>query len=249
MGLIMLPGYFISHGSPMLALETGPAQDFLKALGHQHRPRAILVLSAHWQSRALQVTRGPGLDTLHDFHGFPDALYRQRYPASTAPSLVDWLVDRLGAEPVARGLDHGAWVPLSLLYPGAEVPVVQLSLPAWSNQDLYALGNKLQPLREQGVLVLASGSITHNLAELGPQGSPTAPWAAAFANWVALCLESGDRDALLDWQRQAPEAGRNHPTVEHFQPLLVAMGLGDAARRVHRGFSHANLAMDCYRFD
>lgn len=244
----LLPSLFISHGSPMLALTPGPAHDFLRQLGGEWRPRAIVVVSAHWTSRQLLVSTSARPETLHDFGGFPRELFECRYPAPGDPTLAMRLARTLDAVPVERGLDHGAWVPLSLMYPEAEVPVVSLSLPvAWSNADLVALGERLAALREEGILVIGSGSLTHNLAERQALEAPMPAWVGEFADWVQARLASDDRAALLDWE-QAPQARRNHPTPEHFQPLLVAMGAGGSAERRHHSIEHGVLAMDVYAF-
>lgn len=244
----MLPSLFISHGSPMLALTPGPAHDFLRQLGGEWRPRAIVVVSAHWESRQLLVSTSARPETIHDFGGFPQALFDCQYPAPGEPALAMRLARELNAAPTERGLDHGAWVPLSLMYPQADIPVVSLSLPvAWSNAELVALGEKLATLREEGILVIGSGSLTHNLAELQALEAPMPAWVGEFADWVHQRLFEDDRLALLDWQR-APQARRNHPTPEHFQPLLVAIGAGGNATRLHHSVEHGVLIMDLYAF-
>lgn len=242
----MLPSLFISHGSPMLALTPGPAHDFLRRLGPEWQPTAIVVVSAHWASRQLMVSTSERPETIHDFGGFPQALFDCLYPAPGEPVLAMRLARELNAVPTERGLDHGAWVPLSLMYPEAEIPVVSLSLPVgWSNAKLVALGEKLAALREEGILVVGSGSLTHNLAEMQALEAPMPAWVGEFADWIHARLEADDRAALLDWQR-APQARRNHPTPEHFQPLLVAMGAGGQAQRLHHSVEHGVLAMDVY---
>ena len=244
----MLPSLFISHGSPMLALTPTPAHHFLRALGRHLRPKAVLVVSAHWETDHLQVSRSAAPATLHDFGGFPDALFAVQYPAPGDPALASRLAEQLGATEVERGLDHGAWVPLSLMYPDADVPVVSLSLPSrWGAEALLTLGEQLAPLRQEGILVIGSGSLTHNLYELQPQGSQVPTWVDRFAEWVHARLREDDRDALVHWQN-APDVQRNHPTPEHFQPLLVAMGAGGRATQRHHSVEHGVLAMDVYQF-
>jgi 4,5-DOPA dioxygenase extradiol len=239
---------FISHGSPMLALTPGPANAFLRRLGGELTPTAVLVVSAHWESRELRISTSARPETIHDFGGFPQALFACQYPAPGDPALALRLARELGAVPVERGLDHGAWVPLSLMFPEADVPVVSLSLPVeWSNAELVALGERLAALREENILVVGSGSLTHNLAELQALEAPMPAWVGEFADWVHERLEADDRPALLDW-RHAPQARRNHPTPEHFQPLLVAMGAGGKAERLHHSVEHGVLAMDVYAF-
>lgn len=244
----MLPSLFISHGSPMLALNKTPAHAFLRELGQQLSPKAVVVVSAHWESLTLKVSRSAKPETIHDFGGFPRALFECQYPAPGEPELAERLAVLLGAERVERGLDHGAWVPLSLMFPDANVPVVSLSLPVrWSNAELMTLGKHLSVLREEGVLVIGSGSLTHNLYEIMPQESPMPAWVDTFATWVSDHLIDNDRQALLNWE-SAPNARENHPTPEHFQPLLVAMGAGGDATQLHHSVEHGVLAMDVYQF-
>ncbi len=244
----MLPSLFISHGSPMLALTRTPAHDALRELGRTLTPAAVVVVSAHWASRRLMVSVSEHPETLHDFGGFPRALLECQYPAPGEPELAMRLARELDAVPVERGLDHGAWVPLSLMFPEADVPVVSLSLPAaWSNAELVALGERLAALREENVLVIGSGSLTHDLRSLQALDAPMPAWVGEFADWTHARLTADDRDALLDWQA-APQALANHPTPEHFQPLLVAMGAGGHAERWHHSVEHGVLAMDLYAF-
>ncbi|MDR5866791.1 DODA-type extradiol aromatic ring-opening family dioxygenase [Halomonas koreensis] len=244
----MLPSLFLSHGSPMLALTPTPAHEFLRELGRRLRPAAVVVVSAHWESRRLMVSTSERPETLHDFGGFPRALFECQYPAPGEPHLARRLARELNAVPVERGLDHGAWVPLSLMFPEADIPVVSLSLPtAWSNAELVALGEKLAALREENVLIVGSGSLTHDLMALDALEAPAPDWVTAFGDWVHERLAADDRDALLDWQA-APRARDNHPSPEHFQPLLVAMGAGGPAERLHHSVEHGVLAMDLYAF-
>ncbi|WP_163557690.1 class III extradiol ring-cleavage dioxygenase [Halomonas sp. NO4] len=244
----MLPSLFISHGSPMLALTKTPAHGFLRELGQTLRPDAVVVVSAHWTTRRLAVSTSAHPETIHDFGGFPRELFECQYPAPGEPDLAKRLACKLNALPTERGLDHGAWVPLSLMFPAADVPVVSLSLPTeWANAELMALGEQLAGLRKQNVLVVGSGSLTHNLGELDAPEATMPAWVGEFADWVHTRLAADDRAALLDWEG-APQARRNHPTPEHFQPLLVAMGAGGRAERRHHSVEHGVLAMDVYAF-
>ena len=262
-----LPSLYISHGSPMTALQPGLTGERLAELAAAlPRPKAIVIASAHWLSRRVQVGSAAMPETIHDFGGFPAALYQLRYPAPGAPALADrvmQLLDQAGLTPVAnpeRGLDHGAWVPLRLLYPAADIPVVPISIqpePAGSNQGpahQYALGRALAPLRDEGVLVIGSGSITHNLHDLraGYSDERQAPYVKPFIDWIEQKLAGGDIEALLDYRRQAPFAERAHPTDEHLLPLFVALGAAGAharAQRIDAGIDMGLLAMDIYRFD
>lgn len=244
----MLPSLFISHGSPMLALNKTPAHAFLRELGKRLSPRAVVVVSAHWESLTLNVSTSAHPETIHDFGGFPQPLFECQYPAPGDPELAKRIAMMLGAECVERGFDHGVWVPLSLMFPEANVPVVSLSLPVrWGNDALVTLGERLSTLREEGVLIIGSGSLTHNLYEILPQGSLAPAWVHEFSHWVSEHIEVNDRQALLSWEH-APKALENHPTPEHFQPLLVAMGSGGAATQLHHSVEHGVLAMDVYAF-
>ncbi|QVM93950.1 dioxygenase [Pseudomonas entomophila] len=250
----MLPSLFISHGSPMLALQPGASGPALAGLAlNLPRPKAIVVVSAHWESRELLVMSNPQPQTWHDFHGFPPALYAVQYPAPGAPELARQVAERLGARLDAqRPFDHGAWVPLSLMYPQADIPVIQVSLPSQAGPALQLkVGRALSALREEGILLIGSGSITHNLGELDWHAGPDAvePWALAFRDWVVARLQAGDEDALVDYRRQAPFAVRNHPSDEHLLPLYFAMGAGARFGIVHQGFTLGALGMDIYRFD
>ena len=257
----MQPSLFVSHGAPTLALEDGPARRFLQRLGEQlEPPRAVLVASAHRETDTPTVGAASAPETVHDFSGFPEALYRIEYPATGAPDVAAEVEQALGEAGLAcrtdgeRGLDHGAWVPLSLLFPEAAVPVLQVSIqPEDGPVHHHALGRALGPLRDRGILVMGSGALTHNLAEFGrhpPDAEPPA-WTAAFRDWMAGCLSAGETGALLDYRVRAPEAARNHPTEEHLLPLFVALGAGGRPARasnLHTSYTFGVLAMDVWRF-
>lgn len=255
----MLPSLFISHGSPMLALQPGASGPALARLARElPRPKAIVLVSAHWESRELLIMSNPQPATWHDFGGFPPALYAVEYPAPGAPELASQISQQLSAAGLParlddqRPLDHGAWVPLSLMYREADIPVVQVSLPSHAGPELQLrVGQALAALRADGILLIGSGSITHNLGELDWHAGPDAvePWALAFRDWVVARLEADDRPALLDYRRQAPHAVHNHPSDEHLLPLFFAMGAGARLGVVHQGFTHGALGMDIYRFD
>ncbi len=257
--IVMLPSLFISHGSPMLALDpaaSGPALARLAA--ELPRPKAIVVVSAHWESEQLLLTAGEHPQTWHDFGGFPAPLYALQYPAPGAPELAREIAERLNNKglPAAldarRPFDHGAWVPLSLMYPQADIPVVQLSLPSRSGPvQQTRLGRALSSLREQGILLIGSGSITHNLSELNWRADPEVitPWAKAFRDWMVDRLAADDEQALHHYRQLAPHATRNHPTEEHLLPLFFARGAGGIFKVEHAGFTYGALGMDIYRFD
>lgn len=252
---------FISHGAPTLAIDDSPAAAFLRRLGAQFpRPEAVVVASAHWTESAPVVTATDRPGTIHDFHGFPRELHEIEYPAPGAPVIAGRVRDLLvvaGFDCSAdsgRGLDHGAWVPLSLMYPEADVPVLQVAIqPHEGPGHHHRLGRALQPLLDDGVLVVGSGSLTHNLREMrfDDEGAEPPAWTVAFRDWMAERLADGDTQALLDYRTQAPHAARNHPTEEHLLPLFVALGAApDRARgtNLHSSYSYGVLAMDVWRF-
>lgn len=255
----MLPSLFISHGSPMLALQPGASGEALTRLAADlQRPEAILIVSAHWENESLLLTAGEQPRTWHDFGGFPLALYALQYPAPGAPALAGEIARQLNdaglpaALDAQRPFDHGAWVPLSLMYPAADIPVLQLSLPSRLGPELQTrVGRTLAGLREQGVLLIGSGSITHNLGELDWRAGPEVitPWAQEFRNWMVEKLETDDEEALHHYRRLAPSAVRNHPSEEHLLPLFFARGAGGAFSVAHSGFTYGSLGMDIYRFD
>lgn len=257
-----LPTLFISHGSPMLAVKDSPARRFLQELGRSlPRPKAIVVASAHWESvGAPAVSLAARPETIHDFGGFPAELFAIEYPAPGAPAVAERVAELLekGGHAVkrspSRGLDHGAWVPLRLMYPEADIPVMQLSvLRGGTPAEHEKLGKPLAALRDEGILIIGSGSLTHNLYEFRGQGidAPVPAWVSDFGTWMKTMLDGNQREALLDYRRQAPSAERNHPTEEHLLPLFVAMGAaGDAAKaeRLHATYEYGVLAMDAYAF-
>jgi len=255
-----LPSLFVSHGAPTFALHPGRAGDALRALGAVlPRPRAVLVISAHWQTAGLEVTTHPRPPTLHDFAGFPEALYELHYSAPGHPQVAEQVLaclTRAGLPARAnpkRGLDHGCWVPLTHLYPEADVPVVQLSLPmTGSLQVLQDVGQALSPLRNVDVLILASGRITHNLYDLSSGRGDPSGYAATFMEWTADTIADGDLTTLSDYRRLAPGAVRAHPTDEHLLPLFVAIGAaGDDwlhSVRLPGGLTYGVIGMDAYAF-
>lgn len=258
MNLQTLPGLFISHGSPMLALnpeQVGPALYRLSL--NLPKPQAIIVMSAHWESEALEVSTSVRAETWHDFRGFPAELYEMRYPAPGQPELAEEILHLLANAGFAahanstRPRDHGVWMPLLHMYPDADIPVIEISLPIhMSAEKIYKIGQTLAPLREQQILLIGSGSITHNLSELNWNGQAKAvpEWASTFRNDVVNKLSHQNYDAVLDWQT-IPYVKRNHPTLEHFVPLFFAMGTGHRFSIVHSSFSMGALGMDIYRFD
>lgn len=238
-----LPVLFVSHGAPMFAIEPGQAGEQLAKLGRElTQPRAIVVISPHWMTRGeVCVTASPHPETIHDFGGFPDALYELQYPAPGAPPLAQEIVDLLNDAgwkarlDARRGLDHGAWVPLLYLAPEASTPVIQVSMPMpIDTHSALRLGQALKPLRDMNVLIVASGSLTHNLYEFRGASTHGEAYVKQFAAWTAQALTAGDTAQVLDYRRLAPAAERAHPTDEHFLPLLIA--LGAAGKPTRHGF-------------
>lgn len=254
----MLPSLFISHGSPMLALEPGESGPALARLAAAlPRPKAIVIVSAHWESNELLVNGNPQPETWHDFGGFPPELFAVQYPAPGMPELTHRVLELLAEADLParmntqRPFDHGVWVPLSLMYPHADIPIVQVSLPSRMGPALQTrVGQALNRLREESVLLIGSGSITHNLRELDWQAGPESitPWALAFRDWMVDKLAADDLEALHDYRNRAPHAARNHPTDEHLLPLYFARAAGGKFSIEHQGFTMGALGMDIYRF-
>jgi 4,5-DOPA dioxygenase extradiol len=254
-----LPSVFVSHGAPTFAMEPGRAGAQLRALGQAlGKPKGIVIVSPHWITRGLEVTASAQPETIHDFGGFPAALYRLQYAAPGAPELAERaarLLESYG-QPVSlhtsRGLDHGAWVPLLHMYPDADVPVVQVSLPDGSTQlQAFALGRALAPLAQEGVLVIGSGSLTHNLQEFRTGDTGEADYAREFTHWIRNAVQQGDSDRLVHALERGPHAQRAHPTTEHFLPLLVAAGAAhnlSPATVLDGGIRHGVIAMESYVF-
>ena len=257
----MLAPIYVSHGSPMTVLTDTPGHRFMAGLAATlPRPKAILMASAHWLTRGPAVSAPERNETIHDFYGFPPALYACRYPAPGAPELAARVVALLEAAGMptavdpARGLDHGAWVPLLLAWPAADIPVAQLAIqPRQDPAHHLALGRALAALAEEGVLVIGSGSFTHNLGRIRRErvGVADEPDVAAFAEWMGTALAEGREADLLDYRARAPYAAEQHPTDEHLLPLYVAMGAagkGARAERLHASSDYGVLRMDAFAF-
>jgi len=242
----------------MLMLEPGRAGPAWQVLARGlPRPRAILAVSAHWTTHSPAVSAAPQPETIHDFFGFPPALYDLDYPAPGAADLAAEVADLISGIGIdgRRGLDHGAWSPLRAMYPAADIPVIQFAvMPDATAESHYRLGELLRPLTQQGVLLLASGGLTHNLRDIVADAADgvALPYAAEFRDWFVAALQRHDLPALLDWRRQAPHAARAHPSPEHLLPLFVALGAADEnapLRIAHRDFQLAALALDAFVFD
>ncbi|EAY76699.1 hypothetical protein OsI_04653 [Oryza sativa Indica Group] len=263
--------FFLSHGTPTLSIDdTMPAQHFFRswlpaAVAGAQPPRAILIVSGHWETATptVNVVRGNN-DTIHDFegYGFPKSMFQLEYPAPGAPDVAKKakeLLEQAGFGPVkedhGRGLDHGAWVPLMFMYPEANVPVCQLSLQTGHDGAYhYDLGRALAPLRDDGVLILGSGNATHNLSCMAPvaEGTPVPQWAAEFDGWLQEALLAGGRhDDVKQYEEKAPHGKMAHPSPDHFLPLHVALGAAgeDAkAELIHHSWYNATLSHASYRF-
>ena len=253
------PTIFISHGPPSIAVRECAAAEFLRELGKQlPRPAAVICVSAHWEAAWPLVSGTATPTTIHDFGG-PPALFRLCFPCPGAPELAERIEGMLTAAGVKaavdpdRGLDHGAWVPLSLMYPAADIPVVQLSVQtALDPAHHFELGRILSPLRREGVLIMGSGGATHNLPEVSEYtvDAPPVDYAERFDDWLRKAILEGRTDAILDYKTLGPDAEKNHPyPAEHFLPLFVPFGAAGKAvpgRDLHRGFMYGVLSMAAY---
>lgn len=254
-----LPSLFISHGAPTFAIEPGVSGAQLRAVGQAlGKPRGVVVVSPHWMTQGVEITSIDSPHTVHDFGGFPTVLYTLQYPAPGSPSLAGEIQRQLATQGIIasldsrRGFDHGAWVPLMHLLPDADVPVIQVSLPVDCDEaHAFALGRALAPLSDEGLLIVGSGSLTHNLYEFRPGQALPADYAIEFTAWVRQTVLAGDMARLMQTMQQAPHAPRAHPTTEHFLPLLVAAGASATPSEVtvlDGGILHGVLAMESYVF-
>jgi 4,5-DOPA dioxygenase extradiol len=254
----MLPAIFVSHGAPTLPLVDAAARDYLRSLGTQlGRPSAIAVASAHWETPEPAVSTIERNTTIHDFYGFPRELYELRYEPPGAPEIAAaaaGLLTRAGLTAsldATRGLDHGAWVPLMMMYPEADIPVFQISIqPHLGPRHHYAMGKALAELREGDVLILGSGSFTHNLGRFrgAAVNAPAPPDVDAFSDWLGEAITKGRTADALHYRALAPQAVAQHPTDEHLLPLFVAMGAGGKGELLHRSAMHSILRMDSFAF-
>jgi 4,5-DOPA dioxygenase extradiol len=253
-----LPSLFISHGAPNLILHDSPTRRFLGELGKMlPRPKAVLIMSAHFETASPSFEAGDKPGMIYDFGGFERELYEMTYPAPGAPALAEQAAELAGQAGFAsllskgRGYDHGTWVPLKLIYPDADIPVATMAVqPRDSGAHHLALGRALAPLRDEGVLIIGSGGATHNLRAFFGGGALTTPdWAESFNEWIFARAEAGDEAALANWER-GPDALRNHPTPEHFQPFPFAFGAGGPGakgKRLHHDYI-GPISLDAYSF-
>ena len=252
-----LPSLFVSHGAPDILLTRDPNHlSFEDLTGLVPGTEAIVIISAHWIDEPVGITDMQELDTIHDFGGFASELYQIRYPARGDAGLsrrVAELLRKKGFESELyrdRGLDHGAWVPLKLMYPQADKAVVQVSLPMVSLDQLVKFGEALKPLRNEAVLIIGSGGSVHNLRALRASGPPE-PWVVEFEHWLQGVIEGNRIDDLITAASLPENFRRAHPTIEHYAPIIVAWAAGDrhqAGKCLHRGYSHGNLGISHYAF-
>lgn len=259
------PTLFISHGSPTIVISDSPARHFLDRLAGEldKQPRAIIIVSAHHDEPVVSISSGSNPPTVHDFGGFPEELYRMQYPAPGSPELAHDIARRLTTAGIVnqldenRGFDHGAWTPLILAWPQADIPVVQVSINSHASPEWhYQLGSALAQFRNENVLIIGSGSMTHNLRAFfnGGYAEDATPvdWVGQFTDWVASELQHGHVAAILHAIELAPAGRANHPTMDHILPLFVALGAGGerpSAKQIHSSTSFGVLAMDAWRFD
>lgn len=255
----MLPSLFIAHGAPNLAMENNEYTKFLQNLPQQFsKPKAILLFSAHWEHGIQSVSGVENYDMIYDFYGFPDELYQMKYPAVGDRKLTKEIETLFAQQGVPcrvdekRGLDHGAWVVLHLMYPSAEIPVIAMSVnPLLPPSEQYRIGSCLSPLREKDILIIGSGGTVHNLRRLAWNYSHSDEWASAFDRWLAVQLEYWDLHNLFQYEKQAPFAKEAVPRNEHFIPLLLAMGAADdqrQARLLFQEYQYGNLSLSCWQF-
>ena len=256
----MLPSLYISHGSPMIAIMKHEVSDFLRDLPSKFpTPKGIIIISAHWQSNQLSVLNSENPKQIYDFYGFPKELYEVKYPLKKASILSDKVFETLSSEGLhvskdnaREGYDHGVWVPLYLMYPKANIPVVQISLPYQMNEkELYDLGESLKEFRKDN-LIIGSGSLTHNLRDINwDENAPVKEYAKVFRDWISQKVSSGDTKSLLDFKNIAPYVRENHPTLEHFLPLFFALGASSSKQgeMENSHYLYSNQAMDTIVFD
>jgi 4,5-DOPA dioxygenase extradiol len=261
---MMMPSLFIAHGSPTIVIEKNAYTEKLRSLaGQLPKPTAIVLFSAHWEANVQTVSGVEEYGTIYDFGGFPEEMYRITYPAKGDPALAEEIVGLFQQAGIparidtVRGLDHGAWTILKLIYPAADIPVIALSVnPALPNQEQYRIGKALASLKERGILVIGSGGIVHNLWRVmmsmrAGAADQADAWAVEFDDWIKERLEKWDLDALFHYERLAPYAQEAVPANEHFIPLLIAMGAGDDARkaeRLYQSYQYGSLSLSIWRF-
>jgi len=257
----LMPSFFIPHGSPYIDIVEHPVVDFLKNFSTTiEKPKAIVIWTAHWESEVQQISSIKQYETIHDFGGFPEELYEMTYPCNGDPELakeVQELFKLNGVESQLdekRGIDHGAWTVLKLMYPDADIPVVQMSVnPKATPEEIYKIGQSLIPLREKKILVIGSGATVHNLRLMtAPLNAPTEQWALDFDDWLIKAIEEWNTDQVFNYLKDAPLAEKCVPTPEHYYSLVYSLGMGSKNKKpslLHRSSMFGNLTYTVYRFD
>jgi 4,5-DOPA dioxygenase extradiol len=255
-----MPTLFTAHGSPMNALGGTPFSTFLNEWAETiPKPRAVLCISAHWERHTLAVTTSALPETIHDFYGFPEALYKITYPAPGSPEIAEEVITQLESAGYVvdqdhhRGLDHGTWSPLRFFYPHADIPILQLSLPARVPlSDLFLIGKALIPIRESGILILGSGNLVHNLSTVNFElrEAPVPGWAQDFDEEVKRWILTDKKNSLGNPWNSSPQGRISHPTLEHYAPLLIIYGAGGTSdiSFPFEGFEHGTISMRCVQF-
>lgn len=254
----MVPALFLAHGSPMMAIESNEYTKFLNKLGDSIKPKAIAVFTAHWDARELIVSSSDDIyDTIYDFYGFPEDLYTVKYNAKGSSSIAGEIAARFESKGIKvkkdekRGLDHGAWTLLKHLYPKADIPVIQISVnSSLSIKDQLNIGNALQGLSEEDILVIGSGNTVHNLRLVNWEGTSVDAWAEEFDNWLIEKIKNKDFEAINNYKKVAPNANLAVPTAEHFVPLFLALGTSKAseANVIYKKYELGNLSYLCFSF-
>ncbi|BBH23705.1 dioxygenase [Paenibacillus baekrokdamisoli] len=256
----MVPSYFFAHGAPSLVIEEHGYTDFLKSFAKDKvKPKAIVLFSAHWESTIQSIGAVDTYSTIYDFSGFPEQLYQITYPAHGDAALSDQIQTLFAEKGIPsrldheRGLDHGAWAVLKLLYPDADIPVIALSVNRnLTNEQQYQIGQALAELREQDIMIIGSGGTVHNLRRIEWGANAAADWAVSFDQWLKSKLETWDLEALFNYREEAPYGKDSVPTSEHFIPLLLAMGTGDRNRQaklVYQDYQMGTLSLSCWKFE
>lgn len=254
----MISSIFVCHGGPILAIEKNEYTDFLKDLGKKLKPKAVVIFTAHWENETTTISAVKDTySMIYDFYGFPEELYSVKYPAQgsveTASKIQKLLKDhgiesRLNSE---RGLDHGAWDILYLMYPKADIPVVQVSVnPFLPMEKQYEIGKAISELGKEDILVIGSGSTVHNLATVDWNADKTEQWAVEFDNWLIEKVEQNDKEALFNYRSFAPYVKTAIPREEHIVPMFIAMGSGnkDKPKLLHRSYEFGTLSYICFEF-
>lgn len=255
----MVPLLFISHGSPTLAVEKNEYTDFLRELGNNIKPRAIVIFTAHWENDVTTISfRDDAYEMIYDFGGFDRELYEIKYPAKGSTEIAALLKSRLEGHGIPsqidykRGLDHGAWVVLKLMYPEANIPVVQVSINPWlSTEEQFNIGKAIKDLKDEDILIIGSGGTVHNLGSIKWGSTEPEPWAVEFDDWLIEKVRDKDKEALLSYQKLAPHAKMAVPREEHIAPFFITLGSGiedSEPRLLYRGYNYGTLSHICFEF-